>query len=149
AYNEALGLAKAMAKTKKPYILSFVIRPNGALLDGNSFQESIMGIDSQVYPKPLGYMVNCVHPSVLESALQSNKNSTDIVKQRLLGIQSNTSSKSSDALENSPSIELNDFESFINTMLVLHIDYGLKIMGGSCGTNNIHIEKILEGVCKD
>ncbi|MGF7050792.1 S-methylmethionine-dependent homocysteine/selenocysteine methylase [Paenibacillus sp. DS2015] len=148
AYVEALGLAKAMAKTKKPYILSFVIRNDGKLLDGTSLHEAFVGIDSSVNPKPLGYMVNCIHPSVLERSLQENWNSNIIVKQRLLGIQSNTSSKSPEELDNSSSVESDDFESLIDTMVALHFEYGLKVMGGCCGTNNKHIEKMVEGFCK-
>jgi homocysteine S-methyltransferase len=147
SYHEALGLAKAMAKTKKPYILSFVIRSNGTLLDGTSLHDAFLNIDSSVLTRPLGYMVNCVHPSVLQSALLNHKKSK-IVKERLLGIQSNTSSKSPEELEGATELESEDFDSLINNMLELHNEHGLNIMGGCCGTNDKHIQKLVNELCR-
>ena len=142
AFSEALGMAKAMSDSKKPYILSFVIRPNGTLLDGASLSQVISTIDSEVIQKPMCYMVNCVHPSVLKSALDSD-NCSSLVLQRLLGIQANTSSKSPEELDGSTELQVDNVCTLIDMMVNLHDEYGLKIMGGCCGTNDKYLEQLV------
>ncbi|NJO91665.1 MAG: hypothetical protein HC831_23905 [Chloroflexia bacterium] len=51
--NEAIGLAKAMAETQLPYVISFMIRKDGRLLDGTLLFEAIEIIDKQVHPAPV------------------------------------------------------------------------------------------------
>src|SRR5664279_3804946 len=53
ALSEATGLALALAATGKPYLLSFVVRPEGTLLDGTPLKVAIAAIDSAVTPAPL------------------------------------------------------------------------------------------------
>lgn len=144
ALSEALGLAMAMAKTEKPYILSFVIRANGTLLDGTFLHDAISIIDQSVSPIPLFYMVNCVHPSVLLESLSNYKNCTTLVKQRLVGIQANTSSKSPEELNGSPELAAEDIEILLNEMVSLYTNYQIKVLGGCCGTDNRHIQKLVD-----
>ena len=40
ALSEATGLASALAATGKPYIVSFVVRPEGAMLDGTPLKDA-------------------------------------------------------------------------------------------------------------
>ena len=61
--GEALGLAEAMAATGAPYLMSFIVRPGGTLLDGTPLDEAMARLDGEVDPRPFGYMANCVHPS--------------------------------------------------------------------------------------
>ena len=42
------GLASAQAATGKPYIISFVFRPQGRLLDGTSLKDAVAAIDADV-----------------------------------------------------------------------------------------------------
>jgi homocysteine S-methyltransferase len=69
AFGEAQGMAAAMARTGLPYMLSFVIRPEGTLLDGTTLENAIEAIDSTLPEPPTGYAVNCVHPIVLQEGL--------------------------------------------------------------------------------
>lgn len=144
ALSEAIGLAMAMAMTGKPYILSFVIRANGTLLDGNSLHETISRIDQCVSPKPLFYMTNCIHPSVLLKAIENHENFTNIVKQRLNGIQSNTSSKSPEELDGSAELESEDSAILVNEMVNLHNNHKIKVLGGCCGTDERHIQSLVD-----
>ena len=73
AAPEALGVARAMAGTGLPYVISAVIRGSGSLLDGTPLAEVIERIDGSASPRPAYYAVNCVHPSVLREALRSNE----------------------------------------------------------------------------
>ena len=50
AFSEATGLALALAATAKPYVLSFVVRPEGTLLDGTPLKDAIAAIDAPASP---------------------------------------------------------------------------------------------------
>lgn len=146
ALSEALGLARAMALTGKPYVLSFVIRANGTILDGNSLHETIVRIDQSVSHRPLFYAVNCVHPSVLMQSFSNQENCTNIVKQRLIGIQANTSSKSPEELDGSDKLASDDIENIVQEMVCLHHNYQIKILGGCCGTDDRHIQGLVNAL---
>ncbi len=133
ALSEATGIAMAMADTGLDYIISFVIRPAGTLLDGTPLSDAISFIDAAVSIKPLCYMTNCVHHSVLRSAL-------NIPLERLMGIQANTSAKSPEELDDMAELATEEPEIFAQGMKKLHDDFGIKILGGCCGTDNRHIE---------
>ncbi|HNY10269.1 MAG TPA: homocysteine S-methyltransferase family protein [Candidatus Wallbacteria bacterium] len=146
--SEAIGISKLMAETGKYYVISFVIRPNGELLDGTSLNDAISKIDLTVKPEPLFYMVNCVHPSVLRCALISKNVDAEIIGKRLLGIQANASSLSPEELDQSDKIHSDDKNKFVALMKNLHVEYGLKIFGGCCGTDASHIQGVIEAFLK-
>ncbi|HEX9252228.1 MAG TPA: homocysteine S-methyltransferase family protein, partial [Ignavibacteriaceae bacterium] len=68
ALTEAIGIAKAMSETKKDYVISFVIRENGKLLEGTLLTDAIKIIDDSVLTPPLFYLTNCIHPDVLHKS---------------------------------------------------------------------------------
>lgn len=68
ALSEAIGMARAMEQTALPYIISFMLRDNGRLMDGTTLNDAIFSIDNNVSRKPVCYMVNCIHPDVLYRA---------------------------------------------------------------------------------
>lgn len=142
ALSEAKGIAKAMSKLNVPYILSFVIRKDGILLDGTTLPEAIRIIDDTTNPAPAFYMVNCVHPTVVDSTFEALSSSIDLIKPRLLGIQANTSRKSPEELDGMEILDTESPDSFSEAMINLYSQYGLKVLGGCCGTDNTHIEEI-------
>lgn len=144
ALPEAVGISLAMAETGKPYVISFVIRADGCLLDGTPLKAAINGIDSAAEPRPLFYMVNCVHPSVLAEALAAESNRGGDALKRLIGIQANTSSLTPEELDRSVSLRSDDENSFYESMKALRVRYGLKIFGGCCGTTQRHMAKLSE-----
>ena len=91
ALPEALGMAQAMSDTGLPYIISFMIRGDGRLLDGTPIHDAIQTIDAGVDAPPAFYMTNCVHPAVAYAALSQPVNATEVVRERFLGIQANAS----------------------------------------------------------
>jgi homocysteine S-methyltransferase len=82
ARSEAIGIARALAGTGKPYVLSFIVRADGTLLDGSPLRETIDRIDATVTRTPIFYALNCVHPSVCEQALGSMSSGEKIVDGR-------------------------------------------------------------------
>lgn len=138
--NETLGMAKTMAETGIPYIISFMIRKDGCLLDGTSIADGIKIIDEHISPKPFAYMTNCIHPTNLKLALGQAVNQNRDELNRFIGIQANASSLSPEELNNSTDLEQSDFNNMASEMLELHQSFGLKVLGGCCGTTNEFIE---------
>ena len=138
--NEAIGMAKAMSETKIPYIISFMIRKDGCLIDGTTLSTAIKLIDEQVNPKPICYMTNCIHPTNLNEALNNNKDKSKLI--RFSGIQANASILSPEELNNCEVLQQDDFDNIIDEILLLYNQYNLKIIGGCCGTNDKFIESL-------
>jgi homocysteine S-methyltransferase len=140
ALSEALGLASAMAATGKPYIISFVARPEGTLLDGTPLKEAIAVIDATTHPQPLAYMVNCTHASIFRAALRHAVNSSRLVRNRIVGLLANTAALNPEELDNHTGLVEEDPEVFGRSVADLHGELGMKILGGCCGTDDRHID---------
>jgi S-methylmethionine-dependent homocysteine/selenocysteine methylase len=142
AISEAIGLAKALAATAKPYLISFVVRPEGTLLDGTPLHAAITAIDATVAPSPFAYMINCTHASFARKALLHPTNSSALVRQRIVGLLANTAALSPEELDGSNSLVEEDPAFFGTSVATLHRELGLKILGGCCGTDDRHIESL-------
>jgi len=142
ALSEASGLAMALAATGKPYILSFVVRPDGTLLDGTPLKNAIADIDAAANPRPLAYLINCTHVSFARAALMHEANSSPMVRQRMIGLLANTAALSPEDLNDSASLVEEDPEIFGQSVAGLHREAGLKILGGCCGTDERHIRSL-------
>lgn len=139
---ESTGMALAMEQTGLPYIISFMVKDNGRLLDGTTINDAIEKIDNSVERKPVCYMTNCIHPTVLYKALSWSFNRTSLVRQRFHGIQANTSALPPEELDNSKDLKGSDCLSLAQAMYELAKVMTLKIIGGCCGTDNSHITQI-------
>lgn len=142
ALPEAIGMAKAMEKSGLPYIISFMIREDGRLIDGTTIHEAIERIDKETERTPLFYMTNCVHPAILYKALSHDFNRTELVYERFSGIQANASALSPEALDASAELVTSGAEELANGVFDLKGLIRLKIAGGCCGTDNTHMEEI-------
>ncbi len=142
AVSEALGIAAAVSQFGIPYSVSFVIRSDGRILDGTPLQAAIEKIDAAVNPEPLFYQINCVHPAIFRKAIEQSEPGFD----RLLGLQANTSEKNPEELDGLGYLDTSEPEEFAESMLALHTQFGLKIIGGCCGTDHRHIEEIAKRV---
>ena len=142
AFSEAHGIATAMAATGRPYALSFVLRRDGALLDGAPFRHVIEKIDATVTRPPVGYFVNCVHPTVLHAALTAGEIEKSGLLDRLIGFQANTSARSPEELVLLEELETEEPTTFAASMLQIHQRFGIPILGGCCGTDTRHIERL-------
>lgn len=142
ALEEALGMARAMAETGLPYIISFMLLENGRLLDGTSLSDAIRTIDDQVERKPLCYMSNCVHPKRIAKALCQSYNKDPLIIERFRGVQVNASNLTPTELEQSVTIENSSALELANEIDQLNAYLQLKIVGGCCGTDHTHIEEI-------
>jgi len=139
ALSEATGLALALAATGKPYLVSFVVRPTGTLLDGTPLRDAVAAIDAAANPKPLAFMINCTHASFARAALLHQDNSSARVRQRMIGLLANTAALSPEDLDNSLQLVEEQPEAFGASVAALGKELGLKILGGCCGTDGRHL----------
>jgi homocysteine S-methyltransferase len=142
ALTEALGMARAMATTGCPYLLSFVLRPSGTLLDGTPVSDAIAQIDQTVSRPPSVYLANCIHPVHFEQALGEAEKARPGTQERLIGLQGNTSRKSPEELDGASTLDTDDPDDFGAVMARIRKRFGTRILGGCCGTDSRHIEAI-------
>ena len=142
AFSEATGLAKALAATGKPYIMSFLFRPEGTMLDGTPLKDSISIIDTDIRPKPLAYMANCTHPSIFKAAMMHDTNSSAVVRKRVAGLLANTAALNPEELDDSEELVEEDPQIFGQSVANLYGELGMKILGGCCGTDDRHIDNL-------
>jgi S-methylmethionine-dependent homocysteine/selenocysteine methylase len=142
ALPEAIGLARVLASLPVPYIISFIVHRDGSILDGTPLTAVIEQIDRQVNPRPAFYMVNCVHPDTVVTGLGAALTEKSLLRNRLWGIQANTSARTPDELDGSDALDTAEPEPFAAKVANLHTRFGMKVLGGCCGTDHRHIEAI-------
>jgi len=138
--EEALGLARAIEKSGLPYFISFVISRDGRVLDGTALDTAIKRIDANTKRQPLGFMVNCAYPSFLCAASQP----ADLFK-RLIAYLANASSLDHCDLDGAPELLGESVSDWGDAMLELHESYGMKVLGGCCGTGGEHLRYLVHG----
>ncbi|MFO7753318.1 MAG: homocysteine S-methyltransferase family protein [Desulfobacteraceae bacterium] len=139
AVSEAAGMAEAMSETGIPYIISFVIGREGFILDGTPLEKAFSLIDETVSPRPAGYMVNCAYPSFL---CPESRNAS--VYSRLIGYQANASSMDHSELDLSDALHADDVQDWGRRMVELNRRFGVKILGGCCGTGKAHLDYLAD-----
>ena len=142
ALSEAIGIARAMCASGVPYAISFVLNRNGCVLDGTPLDEAVAALDGGVPTPPLFHMANCCHPTHFRAAMVNAVKKNERLRNRILGLQANTSSKDFAELDNLAVLDSEDPESFANAMIALHRDFGTRILGGCCGSDDRHISEI-------
>jgi len=138
AVSEAAGIGDAISAVGEvPYLISFVINRKGEVLDGTPLAAAIASLDKTVARPPLGYMVNCVYPTFLHADEQPD------LFRRLVGIQANSSSLDHAQLDGADESLRDSLEEWGDRMIELNSRYGMKILGGCCGTDNSYLEYIV------
>lgn len=140
--DEALGVADAMAATGLPYLISFVIRRSGHVLDGTPLGAAMARIDTEAPRPPVGFSVNCVHARVLETALEAAGASHPNALRRLMTFQANAADMEVEELDGSDVLHTEPAEAFAGRLMQLRARFGLRVLGGCCGTDASHIEAL-------
>ncbi len=139
AVSEGLGMARALSRSGIPAIISYVINRQGLVLDGTPLLEAIASIDDTLATAPLGYMVNCVYPTFV----CAEKQPVELFK-RLIGIQANSSSLDHTELDGAVVLHRDDLQHWGENMLRLNHEFGVKILGGCCGTDNTYLQYLVD-----
>lgn len=137
---EAVGMLRAIAETEVPSLIGLTIQRDGRLIDGTPIHEALDVLDHATAQPPLGYLANCIHPSLAFEALSQPFNQTELVRRRFIGIQVNTSALSYAELDGATELQTSEPETLAEETLRLKERFGLKILGGCCGTDQRHME---------
>jgi len=139
---ETLGILRAAELAKLPVLVSPTIEPDGRLADGTPLGDFIAAVDQQTSGTPVGYMVNCVHPSHLGPVLAAAARAGAPWLARFRGMRANASTKTHAELDNSTALDRGDPAALARGVGELQRDYRLTIVGGCCGTDAEHLARI-------
>lgn len=135
ALSEAVGMARAVARTACPYILGFPLRAGGTLLDGTPLSEAVARLDASGGPRALGYMGHCVHPSVFAEAMEVAYRTRAGTAGRWIGLQANASALTPEELEGAGGLLGDGPEPLAEAIASVKGRWGLRLVGGCCGTD--------------
>jgi methionine synthase I (cobalamin-dependent) len=82
--------------------------------------------------------VSCVHPLVLASALAARPAAPG----RIIGLQANTSDLEPEELDGAAKLETAEPGAFARELAAVTRAFGLRVVGGCCGTGEEHIEAL-------
>ncbi len=146
ALPEIIGIAHALSLTGKPYLLSFMLGKEGRLLDGTLIRKAIEEVEENIAFPPLGYFFNCAHWTFVRKALEEIRQENPQYLSRVLGCQANTSCMSPEELDKATRLECESPQSFGEGLAGLHWEFGLKILGGCCGSLPEHIKMLADKI---
>lgn len=136
---EGIGIARAAAALDLPVVVSPTVETDGRLPDGTWVGDFIEGVDDATSGAPAFFMVNCAHPThlgpVLEEAELRNASWLD----RFRGFRGNASTRSHAELDESPTLDRGDAEDFARRVAEMQRRFGLRLVGGCCGTDTEHV----------
>jgi S-methylmethionine-dependent homocysteine/selenocysteine methylase len=137
--EEALGVAVAAESRDMPVVISFTVETDGRLPTGQSLRAAIEEVDAATSRYPSYYMINCAHPSHFEHVLDPAQPWT----RRIRGLRANASRKSHAELNESAELDIGNPVELGGEHAALKRKLPqLNVMGGCCGTDHRHIERI-------
>ncbi|UJA21212.1 homocysteine S-methyltransferase family protein [Thermoleophilia bacterium SCSIO 60948] len=139
AVAEATGAGRAMAATGLPAVVSLVLGPDGAVLDGTPLGEAVAQIDSAVEPRAAYLSLSCIHTSLAERALAA---CPPEARDRILELKANGSPLPTEELVKLDHPVADPPDEFAARMWDLHDRESLQVLGGCCGTTVAHIEAL-------
>jgi S-methylmethionine-dependent homocysteine/selenocysteine methylase len=141
-YNEeAIGIVYASKQSNIPVVISYTVETNGKLPSGESLEEAITSLDKITNGYVSYFMINCAHPHHFSGVLQPKSRWTSRIK----GIRANASIKSHAELDESETLDEGNKEELAQAYQNLKsLLPNLNIIGGCCGTDHTHIEKICD-----
>ncbi|MDF7774740.1 homocysteine S-methyltransferase family protein [Sphingomonas sp. AOB5] len=140
---EALGVARAAARTGLPLGISFMLDGDHRLKSGPSLKEAIEAVDAQAGDaRPDFYGINCSHPIEFEPALEPG----DWIA-RVRSLRPNASAKDKIELCTIGHLEEGDPVDLGQRIGALARRYPhMDMFGGCCGTRATHLDQIARNV---
>lgn len=140
---EATGIVCAARESALPVTVSFAIGADGRLANGVKLAEAILEVEKATDSYPLGYLVNCAHPSEVARALSGRELSeieARVLSSRIIGFRLNSARHGEEGAGDNPA-------AFAQQILELRpLAPSARIFGGCCGTDAPHIAAIVEGL---
>lgn len=141
--DEATGVALAAREAEAPVVISFTVEVDGVLPSGEGLGASIEAVDQATDGYAAYFMVNCAHPTHFAAVLDASAPWT----QRLRGVRANASKMSHAELDEAPELDPGDPDELAAAYVELRQRLPhLTVLGGCCGTNEVHIDAISRAV---
>ncbi|HYC46496.1 MAG TPA: homocysteine S-methyltransferase family protein [Burkholderiales bacterium] len=139
--DEAIGIVNAAYKHAMPVAISFTVETDGRLPSGETLAQAIDATDSETDGYAAYYMINCAHPTHFEHVLRDD--AAWAWTARLRGVRANASTRSHAQLDAATDLDMGDPEKLARQYEALReVVPGLTVVGGCCGTDRRHIERI-------
>lgn len=136
--DEAAGIVLEATEVGLPVVAGLTVETNGDLPSGESLAAAIERVDGVTRGGPAYYMINCAHPTHFLHVL-----STEGPWDRIRGIRSNASKMSHEELDNAEELDRGDeAELAAYYEQLAELLPGLAVVGGCCGTDHHHIDRI-------
>lgn len=142
--GESIGLVEAAGEQSLAIVVSPTVETDGTLPDGTTLGDFIGRVDDATGGAPLFYLVNCAHPTHLEPTLRAAADAGAGWLPRLRGFRANASTKSHAELDDSTELDRGDPADLARHMAALRTAYGLRVIGGCCGTDAEHLLAIAD-----
>jgi homocysteine S-methyltransferase len=137
--EEAVGIAIAARDARMPLALSFTLETDGRLPSGDTLAEAIKRVEGEAGAAPAYYMINCAHPTHFEHVLSE----LGPLTKRVRGLRANASRRSHAELDASTSLDVGDPAELGDQYARLFTQLpALAVVGGCCGTDHRHVERI-------
>jgi homocysteine S-methyltransferase len=138
--DEAIGISRAAAACGMPAAIGFTVETDGRLPSGETLRQAVEKVDRAA--GPAYFMVNCAHPTHFAEALDGAPWTG-----RIRAIRANASAKSHEELEASTELDAGDAAELAGLYAELRGKLpNFNIVGGCCGTDHTHVERICEKV---
>lgn len=138
---EAIGIVRAAASLDMPVAISFTVETDGSLPSGMTLRDAIRSVDDATDAAAAYFMINCAHPTHFETILEDDADWS----QRIRGIRANGSRKSHAELDESEVLDAGDPDELASGYARLRATFPkLTVLGGCCGTDEVHLQKIAE-----
>jgi homocysteine S-methyltransferase len=121
---EAIGVARAAARSSMPVVISFTLETDGRLPNGDGLGDAIRAVDDATGGGVAYYMINCAHPTHFDGVLATG----DAWRERIRGLRANASTKSHAELDEAEELDDGDPQQLV--------------LGGCCGTDDRHVQSI-------
>ena len=139
--EEAVGITRAAQQADMPVAISFTVETDGKLPTGQTLKATIEQVDQATSGYPCYYMINCAHPTHFDKVLGEGEPWVE----RIRGLRANASRKSHAELNESPELDMgNPTELGMQYAQLKQRLSQLNVMGGCCGTDHRHVERIAE-----
>lgn len=137
---EAVGIARAAKSADLPSVISFTLEKNRRLRSGESLQAAIETVDAQTDAAPAYYMINCSHPVDFGPTL-----SRGAWSDRIRGLRANASTLDHGTLCQLGHLEEGNPDELAIQYADIRRNFpNMNVFGGCCGTDFVHVDKIVE-----
>jgi S-methylmethionine-dependent homocysteine/selenocysteine methylase len=139
--GEAIGIVRAARAERLPVVISFTVETDGQLPSGETLAEAIAAVDGETEGGPEYFMINCAHPTHFADVLAAGTGWAG----RIRGVRANASTRSHAELDEAATLDAGDPSDLARRYQALRTWFPqINVLGGCCGTDHRHIERICE-----